>query len=57
MCPNEFEEVSNFAAFFLRGSSKYITTPKLVVLVKLQATRSSQLFVEKGVLVASAIKK
>ena len=47
---------SNLAVFFLRGSPKYITTPKLVVFVKLQATRSSQLFVEKGVLVASAIK-
>jgi hypothetical protein len=37
--------------------SIYLPTPKLVVLVKLQATRSSQFFVEKGVLVVSAIKR
>lgn len=57
LCPNEFEESSIFAVCFLRGSPKWIATQKLVVLVKLQATKSSQLFVEKGPLVASAIER
>jgi hypothetical protein len=45
LCPNEVDEISlKLCSILLRVSPKRITTPKLVVLVKQQATRLPQVF-------------